>query len=65
VTAKSGTLLAAACVAVIAAVGSIFELAYGDPDLGATATGAILAVTAPLGGALLWAAIRAGRAPSE
>ena len=34
----AGLLLALACLLGIAATGSVFELAYGDPDLGATTT---------------------------
>jgi hypothetical protein len=30
----AGVLLALACVLGIAATGSVFELAYGEPDLG-------------------------------
>lgn len=47
-TPKSGALLAGSCIAAIAAVGSIFELTSGTPDLGVLATGAILAIAAPL-----------------
>ncbi len=47
-TPKSGALLAGSCIAAIAAVGSVFELISGNPDLGILATGGILAVTAPL-----------------
>lgn len=37
-----------ACISAIAAVGSVFELSSGEPDLGMTTTGTILAVTVPL-----------------
>jgi hypothetical protein len=47
-TPKSGVLLLGSMVAAIASVGSIFELTSGNPELGATTTGIILAVTAPL-----------------
>ena len=43
----AGLFLALACVLGIAATGSIFELAYGDPDLGGTTTGLILAASLP------------------
>ncbi len=47
-TPKSGVLLAVSCFTAIAAVGSVFELSSGTPDLGNVATGAILAVSIPL-----------------
>ena len=34
----AGLFLALACLLGIAATGSVFELAYGEPDLGVTAT---------------------------
>ena len=40
----AGLFLALACLLGIAATGSVFELAYGEPDLGVTATRWILAV---------------------
>ena len=43
----AGLFLALACVLGIAATGSVFELAYGDPDLGVTATGTILGLSLP------------------
>ena len=43
----AGVFLALACLLGIAATGSVFELAYGDPDLGVTTTGWILALAAP------------------
>ena len=42
-----GLFLALACLLGIAATGSVFELAYGEPDLGSTATGWILAGSLP------------------
>jgi hypothetical protein len=62
VTPKSGALLAATCVTAIAAVGSIFELSSGDPQLGSVATSIILALAIPLTGILFYAAIRVARA---
>ena len=38
----AGLFLALACLLGIAATGSVFELAYGDPDLGVQATRWIL-----------------------
>ena len=39
--------LALACVLGIASTGCVFELAYGDPDLGVKTTSWILALAAP------------------
>ena len=58
VTPKSALFLSGSCVAAIAAVGSIFELASGQPDLGGLLTGIILATSIPLGGFLFYAAVR-------
>lgn len=62
VTPKSSLFLGASCVAAIAAVGSIFELSSGTPQLGGTVTGIILAASIPLGGFLFYAAIREAKA---
>jgi len=62
VTPKSGVLLAGSCVAAIAAVGSVFELSSGQPDLGMTTTGVILAASVPLGILMFVAAVRDARA---
>lgn len=43
----AGLFLALACVLGIAATGSVFELAYGDPELGVTATSTILGLSLP------------------
>jgi hypothetical protein len=43
----AGLFLALACVSGIAATGCVFELAYGDPDLGVSTTRWILAATLP------------------
>ena len=43
----AGLFLALACVLGIAATGSVFELAYGDPDLGVQATRWILGASLP------------------
>jgi hypothetical protein len=43
----AGVFLALACLLGIAATGSVFELAYGDPDLGVTTTRLILGACLP------------------
>lgn len=57
----AGLFLALACVLGIAATGSVFELAYGDPDLGVGATRAILAACLPGTVVSLLVAIRINR----
>lgn len=57
-TPKSAIFLLVSCVAAIASVGSIFELAYGDPQLGTTLTAIILVACVPLTGICLFLAIR-------
>ncbi|MBD2353299.1 hypothetical protein H6G41_01465 [Tolypothrix sp. FACHB-123] len=57
-TPKSGLFLAGSCVSAIAAVGSIFELSYGQPDFGVTATTIILVLSIPLTGLFFFAAVR-------
>ena len=47
-TPKSGVFLGGSCVAAIAAVGSVFELSSGSPQLGGLTTGIILAISVPL-----------------
>ena len=54
----AGFFLALACVLGIAATGSVFELAYGDPDLGLQTTRLILGLSLPGTVAALLAAIR-------
>jgi uncharacterized protein (DUF983 family) len=54
----AGLFLALACVSGIAATGCVFELAYGEPDLGATPTWVILALTLPATVVSLLVAIR-------
>jgi hypothetical protein len=58
VTPKSGVLLAGSCVTAIAAVGSIFELSSGQPDLGNLITSIILILSIPLTGILFYAAVQ-------
>lgn len=57
-TPKSGLYLALCCVSAIAAVGSVFELSYGNPTYGTTVTAAILALSIPITGLLFWAAVQ-------
>lgn len=57
-TPKSGLYLALCCVSAIAAVGSVFELGYGNPTYGTTVTAAILALSIPITGLLFWAAVQ-------
>jgi len=46
----------------IAAVGSIFELSSGTPQLGSSITTVILILSIPLTGVLFYAAVRDARA---
>lgn len=57
-TPKSGLFLGGCCITAIASVGSIFELASGDPDLGNLTTSIILAVGVPLTVLFFLAAVR-------
>jgi len=50
------------CIAAIAAVGCVFELSSGTPDLGTTPTSLILAACIPLTGIFFWAAVQDTRA---
>ncbi len=61
-TPKSGVFLLISCVAAIAAVGSIFELSSGNPQLGSLVTGIILAASVPLTALFFYAAVRDARA---
>jgi hypothetical protein len=54
----AGVFLALACLLGIAATGSVFELAYGDPDLGVSTTRWILGLSVPGTVAALLMAIR-------
>ncbi|CCQ56953.1 MULTISPECIES: hypothetical protein [Crocosphaera] len=47
-TPKSGVFLLGSCIAAIAAVGSVFELSSGTPDLGNLNTSIILALSIPV-----------------
>ena len=64
-TPKSGLLLGGSCVAAIAAVGSMFELASGQPNLGGLATSVILAISVPLGRFFFFAAVRDANANNQ
>ena len=64
-TPKSGLLLGGSCIAAIAAVGSVFELSSGNPDLGQLTTTLILGFSVPLGIFLFIAAIREAQAHQE
>ena len=54
----AGLFLALACLLGIASTGPVFELAYGDPDLGLQATRWILCLSLPGTVAALLVAIR-------
>lgn len=58
ISLKSYLYLGGACIAEIAAVGSVFELSSGTPQLGTVITSIILTLSLPLGGFLFVAAIR-------
>ncbi len=64
-TPMSGLFLGGSCVAAIAAVGSIFELASGEPDLGSINTAIILAISIPMTVFLFFAAVRNANANSR
>jgi hypothetical protein len=57
-TPKSGICLLGASISAIAAVGSVFELTSGAPELGTMVTGAILAATVPLTAILFFVAVK-------
>jgi hypothetical protein len=61
-TPKSGLFLGGACVSAIAAVGSVFELSYGQPDLGVQTTAIILALSIPITVLFFLGAVRDARA---
>lgn len=64
-TPMSGLFLGGSCVAAIAAVGSVFELASGSPDLGNINTSIILAISIPLTVYFFFAAVRDTNANSR
>ena len=57
--------LALCCITAIAAVGSIFELSSGTPELGSMTTGIILAASIPLTIVLFWTAVQDTRANNQ
>jgi hypothetical protein len=57
----AGVFLALACLLGIAATGSVFEIAYGDPDLGLETTRLILLASLPGSILSLLVAIRINR----
>jgi hypothetical protein len=57
-TPKSALFLSGSCVAAIAVVGSVFELASGQPELGSLVTSLILVISIPLVGLFFYAAVR-------
>ena len=61
-TPKSGVFLLISCLTAIAAVGSVFELSSGSPELGKMTTGLILAGSIPVTGICFWAAVADTRA---
>ncbi len=61
-TPKSGLLLGVSSIAAIAAVGSIFELSSGTPQLGSLPTGIILALSIPMTIAAFYMAVQDARA---
>ena len=61
-TPLSNLLLAGCCIAAIAAVGSVFELSSGQPDLGVLPTSIILSLSIPVAVALFYAAVKVARA---
>ena len=65
ITVKSGICLALCCITAIAAVGSIFELSSGNPELGSMTTGLILAASIPLTAILFWVAVQDTRANQQ
>lgn len=61
-TPKSGAYLGIACLAAIAAVGSMFELSSGDPNWGTAATAVTLAISIPATVLAFMAAVKDARA---
>ncbi|NJL09198.1 MAG: hypothetical protein HC908_00095 [Calothrix sp. SM1_7_51] len=61
-TPKSGLFLLGSCITAIAAVGCVFELSSGQPDLGTQTTAIILALSVPLTALFFIAAVRDARA---
>ncbi|WP_144870267.1 hypothetical protein [Hyella patelloides] len=64
-TVKSGICLALCCISAIAAVGSVFELSSGQPELGSTTTTLILAISIPVTMILFWIAVQDTKANQQ
>ena len=62
ITPKSGLFLAVSSITAIAAVGSIFEITSGEPDLGIQNTVIILGLSIPLSGLFFIAAVKGTKA---
>ena len=65
ITIKSGICLLICCVSAIAAVGSVFELSSGQPELGGTTTTLILAISIPITAILFWIAVQDTRKANQ
>ncbi len=64
-TPKSSLLLGVSCIAAIAAVGSIFELSSGEPQLGGIVTGIILTLSVPIAALFFYLAIQDAKANQQ
>jgi hypothetical protein len=64
-TPLSGLCLLGACISAIAAVGSVFELSSGTPELGTTITSGILAIAIPLCAGLFYIAVQSSNAANK
>lgn len=60
-TPLTGICLLGASISAIAAVGSVFELSSGAPELGMAVTGSILAASMPLTVVLFLTAVKNSR----
>jgi hypothetical protein len=65
ITVKSGICLLLCCISAIAGVGSVFELSSGQPELGNTTTGLILALSIPITAILFWVAVQDTRKANQ
>ncbi|MFZ4667037.1 MAG: hypothetical protein ACOYME_11480 [Prochlorotrichaceae cyanobacterium] len=63
-TPMSGLFLALTCIAAIAGVGSVFELSYGEPQLGTTLTSVILVLSIPITALCFLVAVRSAKEES-
>jgi hypothetical protein len=64
-TPKSGLFLAIACICGVAAVGCVFEITSGQPDLGMNPTIGILAASIPAGVVAFLTAVKDARANNQ